>query len=111
MTERLPGTERILITNGEFVKEGYRRPDGVWKYGRKEDELFSNLSSKGVIAWMPLPKPYNPLNYRLVEEVKERAIERGSGYTEYESYDRVGKTEYADGRERYAEGFTDYHKR
>lgn len=62
VTERLPGTERILITNGEFVKEGYRRPDGVWKYGRKEDELFSNLSSKGVIAWMPLPKPYNPLN-------------------------------------------------
>lgn len=49
-------------------------------------------------------------NYRLVEEVKERAVSRGSGYTEYESYDRVTKTEYADGREKYAEGFTDYHK-
>lgn len=58
--ERLPGTERVLITNGEFVKEGYCRPDGIWKYGRRENELFSNLSSKGVIAWMPLPEPYNP---------------------------------------------------
>lgn len=60
--ERLPGTKRILITDGEIVKEGYCRPDGVWKYGRREDELFSNLSSKGVIAWMPLPEPYNPQN-------------------------------------------------
>ena len=49
-------------------------------------------------------------NYRLVEKVKERAIERGLGYTEYERYDRVAKTEYAGGRERYEEGFTDYHK-
>lgn len=57
--ERLPGTERVLITNGEFVKEGYRRPDGVWKYGRRDDELFSSLSNKPVIAWMPLPEPYN----------------------------------------------------
>lgn len=57
--ERLPGTERILITDGEIVKEGYRRPDGVWKYGVKEDELFSNLSSHSVVAWMPLPKPVN----------------------------------------------------
>lgn len=60
--ERLPGTERILITDGEIVKEGYRRPDGVWKYGVKEDELFSSLSSVPVIAWMPLPKPFNPQN-------------------------------------------------
>lgn len=60
--ERLPGTERILITNGEIVKEGYRRPDGVWKYGVKEDELFSSLSSVSVIAWMPLPKPFNSQN-------------------------------------------------
>lgn len=49
-------------------------------------------------------------NYRLVEEVKERAVARGSGYAEYEAYDRVGKTEYADGREKYDSGFTDYHK-
>ena len=60
--ERLPGTERVLITNGEFVIEGYRRPDGVWKYGVKEDELFSSLSSVPVIAWMPLPEPLNPQN-------------------------------------------------
>lgn len=57
--DRLPGTERVLITNGEVVKEGYRRPDGIWKYGVKEDELFSNLSSHSVVAWMPLPKPVN----------------------------------------------------
>ena len=62
VSEQLPGTERILVTNGEVVKEGYRRPDGVWKYGRKEDELFSRLSSKPVIAWMSLPKPFNPQN-------------------------------------------------
>lgn len=49
-------------------------------------------------------------NYRLVEEVKERAVARGSAYTEYESYDAIAKTEYPDGRETYAEGFTDYHK-
>ncbi|MCB7336362.1 DUF551 domain-containing protein [Enterocloster aldenensis] len=62
VSEQLPGTERILVTNGEVVKEGYRRPDGVWKYGREEDELFSRLSSKPVIAWMSLPKPFNPQN-------------------------------------------------
>lgn len=49
-------------------------------------------------------------NYRLVEEVKERAVARGSGYTEYEAYDRVGKTEYADGRKNMIVSFTDYHK-
>lgn len=30
-------------------------------------------------------------NYRMIEEVKERAVERGSGITEFESYDRVAK--------------------
>lgn len=59
VAEQLPGTERILITDGEVVKEGYRKPDGVWKYGVKEDELFLNLSSHLVIAWMPLPEPFN----------------------------------------------------
>lgn len=62
VAEQLPGTERILITDGEVVKEGYRRPDGEWKYGVKEDELFLNLSSHPVIAWMPLPEPFNPQN-------------------------------------------------
>lgn len=65
--EQLPGTERILITDGEVVKEGYRRPDGIWKYGVKEDELFSRLSSKPVIAWMPLPEPYAPQTEDLTE--------------------------------------------
>lgn len=40
-------------------------------------------------------------NYRIVEEVKERAVERGSGRTEYESYDRVTKVERRNGNEDY----------
>lgn len=64
VSERLPGTERILITDGEIVKEGYRRPDGVWKYGVGKDELFTRLSNKSVIAWMPLPEPYRPEQLR-----------------------------------------------
>lgn len=41
-------------------------------------------------------------NYRMVEEVKERAVERDSGRTEYESYDRVTKVERRNGKEDYA---------
>ena len=48
-------------------------------------------------------------NYRMVEEVKERAVERGSGRTEFESYDRVAKIEQRSGVEDYATGFSDYH--
>lgn len=48
-------------------------------------------------------------NYRMIEEVKERAIERGSGVTEFESYDRVAKIERRNGVENYAAGFSDYH--
>lgn len=55
--ERLPGTERVLITNGEFVKEGYRRPDGVWKYGRGEHMRWDKLSGNPITHWMPLPEP------------------------------------------------------
>lgn len=55
--ERLPGTERVLITNGEFVKEGYRRPDGVWKYGKEEHMRWERLSCHPVTHWMPLPEP------------------------------------------------------
>lgn len=36
-----------------------------------------------------MPDMYD--NYRMVEEVKERAVSRGSGSTEFESYDRVAK--------------------
>ena len=56
--ERLPGTQKVLITDGEIVMRGYRRPDGTWKYGVDENELFSKLSSIDVIAWQPLPEPY-----------------------------------------------------
>lgn len=45
-----------------------------------------------------MPDMYD--NYRMVEEVKERAVSRGSGSTEFESYDRVAKIEYRDGREK-----------
>lgn len=48
-------------------------------------------------------------NYRMVEEVKERAVNRGSGVTEFESYDRVAKIERHSGVEDYAAGFSDYH--
>lgn len=58
--ERLPGTQKVLITDGEIVMRGYRRPDGTWKYGVEPEEVFSKLSSRGVIAWQPLPEPYRP---------------------------------------------------
>ena len=48
-------------------------------------------------------------NYRMIEEVKERAVNRGSGVTEFESYDRVSKIERRSGVEEYAAGFSDYH--
>lgn len=48
-------------------------------------------------------------NYRMVEEVKERAVNRGSGVTEFESYDRVAKIEFNDGREKDLVDFGDYH--
>lgn len=48
-------------------------------------------------------------NYRMVEEVKERAVNRGSCVTEFESYDRVAKMERRSGVEDYAAGFSDYH--
>lgn len=57
--DMLPGTERVLITNGEFVKEGYRRPDGVWKYGTDEHMRWDRLSCNAVTHWMPLPEPPN----------------------------------------------------
>lgn len=44
-------------------------------------------------------------NYRMVEEVKERAVNRGSGVTEFESYDRVAKIEFNDWREKRSCGF------
>ena len=58
--ERLPGTQKVLITDSEIVMCGYRRPDGTWKYGVEPEAVFSKLSSIGVIAWLPLPEPYRP---------------------------------------------------
>lgn len=57
VTERLPGTEKVLITDGEIVMRGYRRPDGVWKYGVGLDEVWEKLSLRPVTHWMPLPEP------------------------------------------------------
>lgn len=48
-------------------------------------------------------------NYRMVEEVKERAVKRGSERTEFESYDRVTANERHSGIEEYVTGFSDYH--
>ena len=48
-------------------------------------------------------------NYRMVEEVKERAVNHGSGVTEFESYDRVAKIERRSGVEDYTAEFSDYH--
>ena len=47
-------------------------------------------------------------HYRMIEEVKERAVERGSRRIEFESYDRVAKIERRSGIEDYAAGFSDY---
>ena len=57
VTERLPGTARVLITDGDIVMRGYRRPDGVWKYGVGLDEVWEKLSLRPVTHWMPLPEP------------------------------------------------------
>lgn len=57
VTERLPGTEKVLITDRDIVKIGYRRPDGVWKYGVGLDEVWERMSLRPVTHWMPLPEP------------------------------------------------------
>lgn len=47
--------------------------------------------------------------YRMIEEVKERAVKHGLDVTEFENYDRVAKIERRSGVEEYATGFSDYH--
>ena len=54
-----------------------------------------------------MPDMYD--NYRMVEEVKERAVSRGSSSNEFESYDRVAKIEFNDGREKDLVDFGDCH--
>lgn len=55
--DRLPGTQKVLITDGDIVMRGYRRPDGVWKYGAEEHMKWERLSIRPVTHWMPLPEP------------------------------------------------------
>ena len=54
--DALPGTQKILITDGDIVMRGYRRPDGVWKYGVGAHETWDRLSLRPVTHWMPLPE-------------------------------------------------------
>lgn len=49
-------------------------------------------------------------NYRMIEEVKDRAISRtGVGVTEITNEDMVGKIEWREGESSYYGGFVDYH--
>lgn len=49
VTERVPGTERVLVTDGESVIKAARRFDGVWR--------MEQLICKPITHWMPLPEP------------------------------------------------------
>lgn len=58
VTERLPEIGRkCLITNGEIVKIGWIRPDGVWKTGVRHNDLWGRFSLYPPTHWMPLPEP------------------------------------------------------
>lgn len=58
VAERLPETGRkCLITNGETVKVGWLRPDGVWKTGVNRNDLWNKFSLYPPTHWMPLPEP------------------------------------------------------
>lgn len=58
MNDRKPEVgEKVILTNGDIVKEGWVRPDGVWKYGVEHNELWSRLSIVPPTHWMPLPDP------------------------------------------------------
>ena len=48
---------KVLIANEDIVRRGYRRPDGVWKYGAKLHERWDKLSLFPPTHWMPLPMP------------------------------------------------------
>lgn len=58
VTERLPEIGRkCLIANGEIVKIGFIRPDGVWKTGVNHNDLWGRFSLYPPTQWMPLPRP------------------------------------------------------
>ena len=48
---------KVLIANEDIVRRGYRRPDGVWKYGAELHERWDKLSLFPPTHWMPLPMP------------------------------------------------------
>lgn len=56
--ERLPKIGRkCLITNGEIIKIGWIRPDGVWKIGVNTNDLWSRFSLHPPTHWKQLPEP------------------------------------------------------
>lgn len=58
VTDRLPEIgQKCLIANREIVVRGWLRPDGVWKTGVSNDEIWSKFSLYPPTHWMPLPQP------------------------------------------------------
>ena len=69
MEERLPTKEEFLKDDGRFIlDDGNRRYqglfdiyDGKFKFSRNTSGIHYELfEDKSVIAWQPLPEPYNP---------------------------------------------------
>lgn len=67
--ERLPTKEEFLKDDGRFIlDDGNRRYqglfdiyDGKFKFSRNTSGIHYELfEDKSVIAWQPLPEPYNP---------------------------------------------------
>lgn len=50
-----------------------------------------------------------PENYKMIEEVKDRAVKRTGGSTVITNEDMVGKIEWREGESSYYGGFVDYH--
>ena len=56
-SERLPSNdESVLVTIDDRIEFG-KYEDGEWSIW--DCEHWDKLGSKGIIAWVPLPKPYN----------------------------------------------------
>ena len=50
-----------------------------------------------------------PENYKMIEEVKDRAVRRTGDSTVITNEDMVGKIEWREGESSYYGGFVDYH--
>lgn len=50
-----------------------------------------------------------PENYKMIEEVKDRAVRRTGDNTVITNEDMVGKIEWREGESSYYGGFVDYH--